>query len=401
MRFFTMANLVLLLFVFISWLNYRLLARLFLFCRTWKVKLAYLALTATTVLVLVLGLRYRPPLSVFEDGTYAYFVYAALAWLVGQLCLIVVQPLLFAANRLLPKKAADGAGAGQTAPGITRRVFLHRALAAVPLVALGTGAQGVFGAQTGLAVVRHAIAVPGLPAGLEGFRIGQVSDTHVGPYFDLARLDAVLTRLAAEKPDLVAVTGDFIDDLTMLGPAVDRLAALRAAVPHGVYFCMGNHEYFRDPERIQAELRRKGIRILTDENALIVPGSRPLYVLGVDYPAAVVGRRSFNVSEDRRKKCFRDAGRGVPPEAVRVLIAHHPDFLYDGFAAKVPLTLAGHTHGGQVVIAGRPLAAFADYVRGMFRENGVYGYVSSGAGHWLPFRLGCPPEISVFTLKTP
>ncbi len=399
MRFFTSMYFVLFAFVIISWLNYRLLARLFLFYRTWQVKLAYAALTATAVLVPLLGWRQRPPMPVFEDGAYVYLVYFALAWLVGQLCLLVLQPLLFVADRLLVKKGPAG-NDGPAGPGMTRRVFLHRTLAAVPLVAFGTGAQGVLGAQTELAVVRHAVAVPGLPAGLEGFRIGQVSDTHVGPYVDVARLDAVLTRLAAEKPDLVVMTGDLIDDLALLKPAVARLAALQATVPHGVYFCMGNHEYFRNPGLIRAELERQGIKILTDENALIVPGSRPLYLLGVDYPsAAVVGRRSLGVSADRREQCFQAASRNVPPEAVRVLIAHHSDFLFDGFAAKVPLTLTGHTHGGQVVIGGVPLLRFQHYIRGMFRENGVYGYVSSGAGHWLPFRLGCPPEISVFTLR--
>ncbi len=399
MRFFTSVFIVLFLFVIISWLNYRLLARLFVFCRTWKVKLAYLALTAVTVLTVFLW-RFRPPLPIYEDGTYSYFVYVALAWLVGQFCLILIQPLLFVAARLLPKTAAaDEEAAAPAGPGMTRRVFLRQALAAVPLAALGTGAQGVFGAQTELAVVRQAVVVADLPANLDGFRIGQVSDTHVGPYFDLARLDTVLTRLAAEKPDVVVMTGDFIDDLGLLEPAVARLAALQSSVPHGVYFCMGNHEYFRDPGLVRAEMQRRGIKILVDANALIVPGSRPLYLLGVDYPAVYIGRRSLGVSADKREKCFRAAGRGVPPEAVRVLIAHHSDFLFDGFAAKVPLTLAGHTHGGQVVIAGMPLLRFQHYNRGMFRENGVYGYVSSGAGHWMPFRLGCPPEISVFTLR--
>jgi len=90
----------------------------------------------------------------------------------------------------------------------------------------------------------------------------------------------------------------------------------------------------------------------------------------------------------------------APSNAFTVMIAHHPDFLFDGFANKIPLTLAGHTHGGQVVIGGVPVSPLPyRYMRGLYQENQGYGYVSSGAGHWIPFRFGCPPEISIFTLR--
>ncbi len=397
MRFLFAIYALLALTVFLSWLNYRLLARLFIFWRGRKVRSAYLLLTAAAVLVMVFGWPRRPWAADQGQELLIFFLYGALVWLSGQLVLITLQPLFFAVDRWGGRRGAEKTGPPE--PGMTRRAFLSGALAAVPLAAFVPGAKGVYSAQTELAVVRHALAVPGLPAGLDGFRIGQVSDTHVGPYFDLARLDEVCARLRDEKPDLVAVTGDFVDDLTQIGPAVERLAALKKSVPHGVYFCWGNHEYFRDPRLIEAMLRAGGIKILKNEAAEIVPGERPLFLLGVDYPPAESARRSMNIPDERRRECFAAANRDVPAEAVRVLIAHHPDFLIDGFAGQVPLTLAGHSHGGQVVIGGRPLVALHQYVRGLYRQEGMWGYVSSGAGHWFPFRLGCPPEISVFTLR--
>jgi len=331
-------------------------------------------------------------------------MYFALAWLVGQPVLVLAQPFLFLARRLVRDRQQQAGEAGETGetgeagPEMTRRAFLANALAVIPFSAFGVSGGAVYRAQTAMTVRRHALAMPGLPAGLRGFKIGQISDTHVGPYFDLARLEETLELLAREKPDLVAVTGDFADDMALLRPAAERLGALARAVPLGVYFCMGNHEYFRDTGRIRAELTQSGVKVLIGASALIAPGPPPFYLLGVDYPLSA-GRGAAYVDVGRRRRCFAAATGSAPPDAFKVLIAHHPDFLIDGFAARIPLTLAGHTHGGQVVIGGQSLLALHAYVRGLYRENGVYGYVSSGAGHWFPFRLGCPPEVSVFMLQ--
>ena len=82
------------------------------------------------------------------------------------------------------------------------------------------------------------------------------------------------------------------------------------------------------------------------------------------------------------------------------MLAHHPDFLPGCFARQVDLTLAGHTHGGQVGWGQRSMFDFVyPYMRGIYRQKQSIGYVSSGAGHWLPFRLNCPPEVSLITLR--
>jgi Predicted phosphohydrolases len=399
MRFFYTLIFFLAFTAFISWLNHRLLARMFPVCRTRVVRQGYLFLTAAAVLVAVFGWPRRTAFTGPGGELFSLLIYASLVWLGGQLFLALLQPLLYAAHRLIHGKRAPDDGQAAALPAMTRRVFLHKTLAAVPLVAFGSSVEGVYEAQSTLEVVRHTLAMPALPASLDGFKIGQLSDAHLGPYFSLARLNEVLGRLAAEKPDLVVVTGDLIDDLHLLEPAAAALAALGAAVPHGVYFCWGNHDYFYNPRLIRTSLTARGIKILTNRSALITPGDRPFCLLGVDYPTGHGERRSFNVDAGQRAECFAAASRDVPSGAFCVLIAHHPNFLENGFAARMPLTLAGHTHGGQVVIGGKSLLALNRYVRGLYRENGVYGYVSSGAGQWFPFRLGCPPEISVFTLR--
>jgi uncharacterized protein len=401
MRFFFTIVILLAIITFVSWLNYRLLSRIFAPYRTRTVKYAYLFFTVATFLVMGYGWSRRPPLVVLEVEFFRLLVYGALAWAFGQIILLFFQPLLYVVHRLIKgKKAAETPEAEPSASTMTRREFFHGALAATPLIAFGISSQGIYGAQNDMTVQRYPLSMAELPPGLDGFKIAQVSDIHLGPYFDLARLDTVIQLLAQEKPDLVAITGDFADNLTLLRPAIDRFNDLQPSIPHGIYFCMGNHDYFRNAVLVRSELNNSRIVLLDNSSELIVPGERPFYLMGVDYPWADLALSGINVSDSKRRQGFAAAGRDVPPGAFTVLIGHHPDVLFDGFAAGIPLTLAGHTHGGQVVVGGKSLLSSYRYMRGLYRENGVYGYVSSGTGHWFPFRLGCPAEISVFMLKS-
>ena len=92
--------------------------------------------------------------------------------------------------------------------------------------------------------------------------------------------------------------------------------------------------------------------------------------------------------------------KDVPANAVKVLLAHHPDF-FDGAAEQgVELVLSGHTHGGQIGFLGVPIVPpVFKYMRGVYHIGSTMGYVHSGNGSWFPYRLGCPPEIAVFTIR--
>lgn len=402
MRFIYTIIIILVITSFISWLNYRLLSRLFPFYRKQVIKYGYSIISITTTVVVGYGWSKRPPFFTFENEIYHYIVYGAIAWLLGQLILLVFQPFLYVAHRLIKgNRAADTQPNSISKPGMTRRDFLHNTLAVTPLIAFGLSAKGIYEAQTDMVLKPYSLAIPDLPANLNGFKIGQISDTHLGPYFDLAKLDTAIKLLVQEKPDIVVITGDFADDLSLLKPAIERFNELEPSIPHGIYFCLGNHDYFRNIALVRTELQNSKIKNLANESILLVPGQRPFYLMGVEYPWADESQQGgVNVSVSKRQQFFAAANQNVPPDAFKVLIAHHPDALIDGFAAKIPLTLAGHTHGGQVVIGGKSLMSAYTYMLGLYQENGVYGYVSGGTGHWFPFRLGCPPEVSLFTLKS-
>lgn len=399
MNFIYTILIILILISLISWLNYRLLSRLFVPYRTKIVKYAYLCSTVVTILVLGYSWPKHLSFGVTQQPAYYFFIYSAIAWFGGQLILLLFQPILYTVHRLIEKgRVSENKTTSSLGGEMTRRRFLHHSLAVTSLVPFGISAKSIYDAQSDLVVQRHSISLSQLPSHLKGFKICQISDSHLGSYFGLDKLDALITLLVAEKPDLVVITGDFIDDLDLLKPAMNKLNDLHSLIPYGIYFCLGNHEYFQNIELIRNELKKSRITLLNNESALLIPGQEPFYLMGVDYPWSDISRRGA-VSVSKRQEYFAVANQNIPPNAFKVLIAHHPDFLMDGFAAQIPLTLAGHTHGGQVVMFGHSwLSSASRYMRGLYHENDVYGYVSSGAGHWFPLRLNCPREISVFTL---
>lgn len=400
MRFFTMMFILLVAAGLTGWLNYLLLKRRFPVYRQPVVRYTYLFITAAAVVVMIYTRRRNlSPLNPDDEVLY-WLLYMALAWLFGQLVLMGLQLICYAAEWLLSLRKTKPAAPAPGQAAITRRGFLHGLAAALPLISVATGAKGIYEAQSEMLVQQYRLPIPGLPAQLQGFKIGQISDTHLGPYFSLDRLDTVIRLVTEQKPDVLAITGDFADDLGLLKPALERLDRLQPLIPYGIYFCIGNHEYIRGPERFRAEIAHSRAVLLENDSRLLVAGPQPLYLLGVDYPGSDLTRSALDISVNRRLQCFADASRNIPARAFKILLAHHPDFLIDGFAAQIPLTLAGHTHGGQINLGGKPLFSNHLYMGGLYQENGVYGYVSRGAGHWFPLRLGCPPEISMFTLTS-
>ncbi|GMA98465.1 metallophosphoesterase [Pelosinus sp. IPA-1] len=336
------------------------------------------------------------------DSTFYYewiipLVDLSFVWVIGQILLLVFFPILFALRKILHRVrtteiSKDNKGVADT----SRRTFIQSILYAAPVLALGVSGTGVYSAEKEMVVRHFTLPFPGLDQELKGFKIAQISDTHLGPFFTLDRFDEVIHLVIQEKPDMVVITGDLIDDLSLLVPAVEKLNQMDALIPYGIYFCWGNHEYFRDINRIRVELGKSKIHVLQNSNTPITVGASTFYLLGVDYPWP----ENVSKKDAIRQQFMKKAVENIPNGAFKVLLAHHPDFLFEGFAEKIPLTLSGHTHGGQVNFLGRSLLPVSYYyMRGLYQENDTYGYVNPGAGQWIPFRLGCPPEISIFTLE--
>ena len=245
------------------------------------------------------------------------------------------------------------------------------------------------------------VPIKNLPPDLEGFRLAQISDIHLGAHFSLERLTGLLQRIADSKPDLLAITGDIFDDVPMNPAAIKIVDAFTDKFKFGIWYIHGNHEHFRGIRAIEEALAQTKIHVLINRSECV---TSKLYVLGVDYPPRAPVMSS---NDEERAKIFAEARKnfvdrameGVPEDAVKILLAHHPEFIDDGAERNFPLTLTGHTHGGQIGIFGVPLLPVFKYTRGIVRNGDSIGYVHVGNGSWFPFRLGCPPEIAYFTLK--
>ena len=239
------------------------------------------------------------------------------------------------------------------------------------------------------------IPVKDLPESLKGFRIAQLSDVHLGMFFSLERLKELLRQAAAGKPDALAITGDIFDDVSMNAEAVQIVDSFAEEFPRGIWYCNGNHEHFRGLEEIRRMLADTRIHSLVNAAEVVVEGQRPLVFLGVDYPM----HREDKAFQADKRAFMDEAMQGLPENAVKVLLAHHPEFIDDAAARGVELTLTGHTHGSQFGVFGIPLFPVFKYTRGMVQKGACYGYVHSGNGSWFPCRIGCPPEIAYFTLR--
>ncbi|MGH7895414.1 MAG: metallophosphoesterase, partial [Candidatus Binatia bacterium] len=231
---------------------------------------------------------------------------------------------------------------------------------------------------------------------LDGLRLVHLSDLHLGPLANRAALRDALVRVSAETPDLVVVTGDIADspatDLASWLPELDRVSAR-----HGVFAILGNHDARLGHAEMAAALRtHTHWRILRDETVLLEIDGSQLALIGL---------------EDRPTPRESDALPGLAtalPDGVPVIVlAHHPNVFRAARRARLPLTLAGHTHGGQVALPGLPRVNAArvlmtPFDAGTFVEGGCALHVSRGLGtSGQRLRIGVPREITVITLRAP
>ena len=268
---------------------------------------------------------------------------------------------------------------------LTRRRVVAGALACV---AAGTAAKGVYDGVRLPDVVEVELEFPDLPPAFDGYRIAHLSDLHISAAARADRTAGVVRLVNECRPDLIAITGDFVDG-TVDRRSVDvaPLADLRA--PDGVVGCTGNHEYYSGWTAWRDVFRGYGVRVLENARLLVRRGDQTLAILGENDP----------VSHDSD---IQIAAGMVPHWAFRILLAHRPTRLAEHAAYGVRLQLSGHTHGGAALGLDRFVArANEGHVRGIYREHGLTLYVNSGTGQWagFPTRLGVPPEITLLTLK--
>jgi predicted MPP superfamily phosphohydrolase len=247
-------------------------------------------------------------------------------------------------------------------------------------------------------VVREVDAsIPGLPQEFDGLAIAQVSDLHVGPHTSRRFLDRVARTIHDLSPDVVAVTGDLVDDraedVAAYASALGRLDA-----PLGVFMIAGNHDVYAGWDTVEHRLRNEvPARLLLNEAHLIRRGDATLVLAGTGDPAG--GHRGNSRAAPDVERTLA----GAPNGSTVIALAHNPA-LWPALAKRgVALTLSGHTHWGQLALPslGWSLASpFLTHAMGAYREHESLLYISPGTGYWgIPFRLGAFPEVTLVRLR--
>ncbi len=273
-----------------------------------------------------------------------------------------------------------------------RRLFLRTAqtaLIAAPSIATGFG---VFIERRDLRLVTQDMHIPGLPEDLNGMSITQVSDIHLSAFLSEQELAYAIDLANETKPNLMVVTGDLI---TRGGDPLDacirQLGRLKADL--GVYGCNGNHEvYARCQRYVEAECAKLGINILRHRNLILTRGQAKINLAGVDYqPASQAPLAGAHLLID-------------PAANFNLLLSHNPSVFDEAARQGWDLTLAGHTHGGQVSVEilhqHMNIARFyTPYTYGQYQQGNSRIFVTRGIGTvGLPARIGAPPEIAAIRL---
>ena len=242
-------------------------------------------------------------------------------------------------------------------------------------------------------VNRQEITVAGLNPAFEGFRIALLSDFHHGPWVTAKYIRDVVTLTNSLRPDLIALTGDYVNHGTeWVAGCMRELAGLRAR--HGVVGVLGNHDHYRRAEpAVRAGLARAGIGDLTNVGHSIYRGGEELRIGGTGDYWKEKQKLDHPLSGVRR------------PQSV-ILLQHNPDYVEKIKDDRVGLVLSGHTHGGQIVLPfiGPPVLPSRcgqKYASGLCQGPVTQVFVTRGVGTTFPVRFGCPAEIALLTLLGP
>ena len=333
-------------------------------------------LASYTILLITLALNSKFIFGLIPLWWATWLKGATLAW---AFCLVAIYIAFELSSRIPPFDPAR------------RKVLVatRAALCAAPIAATGFGVL----VRKQFDVREIDIAIRGLPPDLHGLRMVQISDIHLSPFLNETELAYVIDMANETKAQLALVTGDLITTRRdPLDACIQQLKRLKADA--GVLSCLGNHERFADAENYTTkQCGRLGIEVLRSKARALKFGSAVLNVAGVDYQSTkdpyLEGTESLVVRE---------------PNHLNILLSHNPDVFPVAAKQGFDLTVAGHTHGGQVSveILSRHLNVakfFTPYTYGLYREGNSAIYVTRGIGTvGIPVRIGAPPEVALIRL---
>lgn len=324
----------------------------------------------------------------------------------GGLCLLLLLP--FGLRRLKPPLASVFAWPGYLWMGLAFYILLllwasdlvmwlcgfEGPLAAqwraggVALATLTIGGLGLLSALRTPAVKNVEVALPRWPKALDGYRVVQLSDIHIGAILQRGYAARLVARCNGLKADLLAITGDLVDgSVAQLREHVAPFASLRAH--DGVFFATGNHDHYAGAEEWIHHLEQLGLRVLRNDHQLLQRNGQAIVVAGV---LDVTSRSGDDVEA---------ALATAPDSAPRLLLAHHPETFRKACKYGVDLQLSGHTHDGQMWPFRYLVHLQTRFVAGLYRQGTHALYVSRGTGFWgPPLRVLAPPEITQLTLRS-
>lgn len=253
-------------------------------------------------------------------------------------------------------------------------------------------------------VTRTVIRCERLPSGFDGLRITLVSDLHDAVFGE--EQSELLGKIRETKPDLIALTGDFIGTKKSdVGRMLRFMEKLPGIGP--VCYVTGNHEFrlsAEDKERFFRGIRDAGIRFLRNETAMLERKGDEIQIVGVDDPA-VIGEDRHSMDGTVLKEELEKAS--FSPDRFTLLLTHRPEQLPLYADAGVDLVLCGHSHGGQIRMPGigalyvPSQGWFPKYDCGLYRERKTQMYISRGLGcSVVNYRINDPPELAVLELRT-
>ena len=264
------------------------------------------------------------------------------------------------------------------------------------LVVAATLATGAFALVSGLRAPRLSrteIRLERWPRALDGFRIVQITDIHIGAMLDRRFAAAITARVNELDPDLVAITGDLVDgSVKHFAAEIAPFRELRAR--HGVFFVTGNHDYYSGADPWLAEIRAIGVRPLRNERVEIRANDAVFDLAGVD------DHRGYLFGPGHGED-VAGALAGRDPDRAVILLAHDPSTFRAASARGVDLQISGHTHGGQIWPFTYLVRLAVTFVAGHYRRGDAQLFVSRGTGYWgPPMRLAAPSEITEIVLRT-
>jgi hypothetical protein len=318
--------------------------------------------------------------------------------------------------------AMSSAGAHAERIDHSRRYFFQAAGVIAGAVPFVSASYGFVSERFRFSVREVDIPIANLPPALDGLRITQISDLHAGSYMPVQQVRRAIGMANELKGDLAVVTGDFISDRgDPLEDCITEISRLRA--PLGVWGCNGNHEIYAHAEAASAALfQRFGMKLLRHENAELRWNGGALNLIGVDY-------QRQHPTEGVHPPMLAGVQALVRRDIPNIMLSHNPNSFPKAAELGIELSLAGHTHGGQVRVeildhCWSPAEFLTPYVAGLYRrpllapailgDNEIAGfhqasnlqsptssiYVNRGLGTiGAPVRLGVPPEITLITLR--